>query len=95
MAQREKKHKKVREHCSRQSSVNSAGSSRKSKRKKRNKKRIPDYHQMHEKIKCKLLDKHNEFITTSPDPFNFETDKRTKNRSVKVFFFFRKSILEY
>lgn len=63
---------------------NSASSN--GKHKKRSKKKIPDYCHLHDKIKSTLSDRQNEFITTCPDPFEFETEKRCVRRAPKVNF---------
>lgn len=62
------------------------GSSKRSngKRKKRPKKKVPDYCHSHDIIKTSLSDRQNDFITTCPDPFKFETEKRCGQRSKKV-----------
>lgn len=62
----------------------SSASSSHGKRKKRSKKKIPDYCHLHDKIKSTLSDRQNEFITTCPDPFEFETEKRCVRRAPKV-----------
>lgn len=66
---------------------NTGGSSKRNngKRKKRPKKKVPDYSHSHDKIKTSLNDRQNDFITTCPDPFEFETEKRCDQRTKKVY----------
>lgn len=84
-----------RDQCSAKSGKSERSSSattstkRGNKRKKRCRKKVPDYCHLHDKPKNHLNEK-QEFITTCPDPFEFETEKRCNSRRAinKVKYFF-------
>lgn len=50
---------------------------------KKSTQRIPNYHSQHEQLELELEHLKNDFITTTPRPFKFETAKRHEKKRAR------------
>lgn len=88
MRKREKSASTTKEPCGNKSdrtySAASSTATKRTKRRRRTKKKstTPDYCHLHDKVKGKNFGT-DEFITTTPNPFQFETEKRSSRQNSK------------
>lgn len=72
----------TKDHCGKSERTCSSASAKRTKRRKRIKKKSTlDYCHLHDKIKKDFGT--DEFITTTPNPFQFETEKRSSRQNTK------------